>query len=299
MRVVRREAAELPELLGVGALERLGVLREHVVAVRDDRLQGLRVHRRLRLGEARGRRDLLHLGEAERLEQADVHPAEVDLVPLVGELRRGRVGVVVVMQLLAADEQAPGHDVGARVLRGPVAVAPEMADAVDHARRPERDPGDLRDEDQHARHGAEQHDVGGAHQGDAEHRETGVDVALEPVIRRAVAVTVHRLAVVGLFHVQEHAAPEHAVDSQLLRAVRVFRSFAFGVVLAVDRGPLLGHHSGRHPQPQAEEVTRERMQIERAVRLAAVQEHRDADDGHVSEAQGRENIAPPGKIENA
>ncbi len=207
--------------------------------------------------------------------------------------------MMVVVQLLAADDDAPGNDVRARVLGRPVAVSPEVADAVDDARRPERDPGDLRDEDQRARNDAEQHDVGGAHQGEAEYRKAGVEVALEPVVGCTVAVAGHRLAVVGFLNVKKHASPEHAIDSDLLRAVRIFNGFAFGVVLAVNRGPLLGHHAGRHPQPQAEEVTRERMQIERAVRLAAVQEHRDADDGHVGEAQGRENVAPPGKIENA
>jgi len=43
-----------------------------------------RIHRGFRLGETRRRRDLLHLCEAERLEQANVHPAQVDLVPLIG-----------------------------------------------------------------------------------------------------------------------------------------------------------------------------------------------------------------------
>src|SRR5215218_7520790 len=36
---------------------------------------------------------VLHLGEAEELQHADVHPANVELVPLVAELGRVRVGV--------------------------------------------------------------------------------------------------------------------------------------------------------------------------------------------------------------
>ena len=39
--------------------------------------------------------------------------------------------MVVVVQLLAADEDAPRDDIGARVLRAPVAIPPEVADAVD------------------------------------------------------------------------------------------------------------------------------------------------------------------------
>src|SRR5215471_20676487 len=75
--VVRSEAAQLAELLGVSALQGLGVGREDVIAVRDDRLERRHVDGLL-FGEARRRRDLLHLREAERLENADVHPADVD-----------------------------------------------------------------------------------------------------------------------------------------------------------------------------------------------------------------------------
>src|SRR5207247_10468062 len=103
--------------------------------------------------------------------------------------------VVVVVHLLAADDDPPRHDVRARVLGRPVPVSPEMSDAVDDARRPERDPGDLRNEYQSTRNDAEQRDVGGAHQGDTEYREAGVDVAVEPVVACAVAVAGHRGAV--------------------------------------------------------------------------------------------------------
>jgi len=67
----------------------------------------------------------------------------------------------------------------------------------------------------------------------------------------------------------------------------------------MNRGPLLGHHAGRHPQPQTKEVARERMQIERAVRLAAMQEHRHADDGDVGKTDRGEDQAPPRQIEDA
>jgi large subunit ribosomal protein L33 len=50
------------------------------------------------------------------IQDADVHPADVELVPLRPTAWPTGVGVVVVVQLLAADQDAPGHDVGAGIL---------------------------------------------------------------------------------------------------------------------------------------------------------------------------------------
>jgi len=61
----------------------------------------------------------------------------------------------------------------------------------------------------------------------------------------------------------------------------IIDGFAFGVVLAVNRGPLFGDHTSGKPEPKAEEVRSNRMQIERTVCLAAVQENGDASNGDV------------------
>jgi hypothetical protein len=53
--------------------------------------------------------------------------------------------------------------------------------------------------------------------------------------------------------------------------VRIVLGLALRVVLAMDRDPLLRHHAGRQPEPEAEEVRRDRMQLERPVRLRPVQ----------------------------
>jgi hypothetical protein len=42
----------------------------------------------------------------------------------------------------------------------------------------------------------------------ADHGVTRVDVALHPIVRSAVAITLERVLVVGLLDVQEHAEPE-------------------------------------------------------------------------------------------
>jgi hypothetical protein len=81
--------------------------------------------------------------------------------------------------------------------------------------------------------------------------------------------------------------------------MRILDGLALGVVLAMDGGPLLGHHAGREPQPEAEEMRHHRMQLERAMRLAAVQVDGYGGDRHVREAETAEQVAPPGKIEQA
>src|SRR5205823_14563312 len=89
------------------------------------------------------RRDLANLGEPEGFEAPDIGPAEVEFVPARRQLRRGAVSVVIVMQLFAADHDAPRHDVATGILGGKVTVAPVMAEAVDDPGGSNRDPGHL------------------------------------------------------------------------------------------------------------------------------------------------------------
>src|SRR5690242_20134687 len=97
--------------------------------------------------------------------------------------------MVIVVQLFAADEDAPGHDVRARVGDVVAAVAEVVTDAVDHSRGPEWNPGDLRQPDECPWNGAECHDIGEQHQQDAGHGVARVDVTLHPIVRRAMPVT--------------------------------------------------------------------------------------------------------------
>src|SRR5207302_1039577 len=64
--------------------------------------------------EMRPRRDPPHLGEPQGVEEPDPQPADVDLPALHREARRAREGVVVVVQLLASEQQGPRHEVGRR-----------------------------------------------------------------------------------------------------------------------------------------------------------------------------------------
>ncbi len=162
------------------------------------------------------------------------------------------------------------------------------------ARRGHRNPDHLHRPDRGADR-PEQQQVDDQHQPDAFPRVAGVEVALDPVVRRALAVLGQRFLVLGLGAIELRALPEDGLDAARLRAVRVVGRLDLGVVLAVDRDPLLGHHAGREPQPEAEEVADGRGEVERTVRLGAVQEDRDAGDGDVRQRQRDDDVAPPGQ----
>ena len=81
--------------------------------------------------------------------------------------------------------------------------------------------------------------------------------------------------------------------------MRILLRFALGVVLAVDRHPLLGHHSGANPEPEAEEMRRNWGQIHGSVRLRAVQEDGDGSDGHVRRRKRVQHDLPPGEVPQA
>jgi hypothetical protein len=46
--------------------------------------------------------------QPQRCQDADVEPADIELVPTDRQARRGGKGVMVVVQFLAADQDAPG-----------------------------------------------------------------------------------------------------------------------------------------------------------------------------------------------
>ena len=206
--------------------------------------------------------------------------------------------MVVVVQFLTTDQDAERKDIGAGVGRIEIAVAPEVPESVDHAGRPERNPGDLRQPHREARGRPEQRHVDAQHDEDAELLVGRIEMPLDPVVRRAVAVAPERFKVLRLSDVKEDAGPQDAVDAVDLRAVRIFRRFDLGVMLAMNSRPLLGSHAGGQPQPEAEEVRGQGMQIERPMRLVPVQEDGHRGDRHMGQAQGHEHISPPRPIDN-
>ena len=145
-----------------------------------------------------------------------------------------------------------------------------MAQAVDDAGRRERHQRHLQRPDGDARQ-AEQRGVDEEQGDDPAVAQAGIDMALDPIVGRALAVLLQQLGILRGFLVQLDAAPQHGVDAGEARAVRILGGLAAGVVLAVDRHPLLGHHRGGQPVPEAQEVAHDRVQVHAAVGGAAVQ----------------------------
>src|SRR6516165_10735435 len=81
--------------------------------------------------------------------------------------------------------------------------------------------------------------------------------------------------------------------------MRVGFGLALCVMLAMHRDPLARDHARREPEPEAEEVARDRMEIESAMRLMAMQEDRHARDRHVREQQRCADVAPNREVKNA
>lgn len=115
--------------------------------------------------------------------------------------------MVVVVQFFPADQQAPRHDVGTGVGAGEIAIAPGMAQAVDHAGGPERNPGHLHRPDREAQD-TEQGHVQDQHQAHAQQIVAAVQVAFDPVVGCAVAVAREGLGIAGLVTIEFRPAEE-------------------------------------------------------------------------------------------
>ena len=81
--------------------------------------------------------------------------------------------------------------------------------------------------------------------------------------------------------------------------MRILIGLALGVVLAVDGHPLLGHHGGAEPGPEAEEMRQDRMEIHAAVRLAAVQVQRHREDRQLGDQDEIRQQGGPGSVNHA
>ena len=206
------------------------------------------------------------------------------------------MGVVIIVQFLAADQDTPRHDVGGCVGRLEIAIAPVMSRAIDDARRCHRYPDHLHRPDGDTDRPEQQH-IYGQHQGDAQQTVLGIQVALQPVVRRAAAVFFQRFKVFGFLAIKLRPFQQYLFDADNLRTVWIVRGFAFCMVLAVDRSPFLGDRAGGEPQPEAEEMAGDRMQLQRAMCLVAVQKNGHRCNGDVGERQCGEYIAPPRQIQ--
>ena len=196
--------------------------------------------------------------------------------------------MVVGMQFLATDDQAPGQDITRGIGGLVIAITPIVTDTIDHTGRPERDPHHLhRPQDQAG--GTEQRYIEHRHQRDAKKRKARVYVPLEPVIRCQVTIAIEGFPLGRLVPVELAALPQYLADTQDLGAMRIIRRLALCMVLAVYRHPLARHHAGSQPQPETEEVCHDGVQIQGTVGLVPVQINGNAGDCHLGQYQAGDN----------
>src|SRR4030095_12527540 len=84
---------------------------EHVHAVVDDCMSRMIISLPLGCNDAKSRSDTFDLGEAERAQRNHAQPTDIDLPRLYRELRGRGKCMMVVVQLLSADEQSPRDDI--------------------------------------------------------------------------------------------------------------------------------------------------------------------------------------------
>ena len=103
------------------------------------------------------------------------------------------------------------------------------------------------------------------------------DVALDPVVRGALAVLVEEAGLLDGLAVVEGALEDDLAEPLDEGAVGVALTVGEGVVLPVAGHPLLGDDGGRQPEPGAHGKLGEVVEPHALVRLLPVQEERDAD----------------------
>ena len=140
---------------------------------------------------------------------------------------------MIVVQLFTTDPECDRRYVGAGIVDRVVAIAPIVTDAVDDARRMKWNPDHLCCPDRAANR-AKQDQIGYQHQTYALPAKCGVDVALHPVIRRAMPVFLHRFSFFGLDTIEFSALRDDFLDAVNLWAVWIFRGLTLGVMLAVN-----------------------------------------------------------------
>src|SRR6185437_1531080 len=112
-----------------------------------------------------------------------------------------------------------------------------------------------------------------------------VNISLHPVIRGAMTVSFQGFQVLGFFPVELRPLSQHLANTEYLRTMRIVDSFALGVMFAVYRSPLLGNHSGGHPQPKGKKMTGQGMQVQRTMSLMAMEIDGDAGDSDMGKHQ--------------
>ena len=131
-------------------------------------------------------------------------------------------------------------------------------------------------------------------------RAGAVNLALNKIVRQTVvAVSFHGLFPGGLVAVQLSPVVQHRIDAAGGGAVRILIGLDLGVVLAVDRDPLAGDEPGCQPQPEPHRMRNKRVQLQAAVRLAAMQVNGHTNDRDVRQPESQQDIPQPRELKQA
>jgi hypothetical protein len=76
-----------------------------------------------------------------------------------------------------------------------------------------------------------------------------------------VTETLQGFGVGGFLAVQFCTTEEHLAQTKDHGGMGIAFAFTFGVVLAVNRNPFFGDHTGGHPEPETEEMHQRRVQV--------------------------------------
>ena len=165
----------------------LAILAHDHKAVIGDSLNGFHVHRLLARNIMSNRPVAFRRRQTKQLEQTNVTPTDVHFVPATRQLGRIRIGVVIVVQLFTTNQDTQRRDVAGVIGAFEIPIAQVMADTIDHAGSPYRNPHHLDRPDPDAVH-PEQRQVDHCHQGNTQGLVPAVEVALDPVFRGALAI---------------------------------------------------------------------------------------------------------------
>src|SRR5579863_8473234 len=181
--------------------------------------------------------------------------------------------MVVVVQLLARDQQSPRHDVRGHVRQLEASIADVMAKPIDDACGEQGLCDELYPEHGYGRHAEHDH-LQRNEDGDTYYGKTAIEVALQPVVRCPTPVVRKNLRVTGRCCVKLVALQYDAPQTEHRRTVRVTLSVGKRVMTAVNGNPLPRHRSRGEPQPESEEVPHRRMQHQAPMCLVAMQVQR-------------------------
>ena len=227
--------------------------------------------------------------EAEPDQRPDDQPRGIEFGSHDAELRRARVGVVVVVEALAAGH--PCED--ARVVRRVVEVLPAVpvSDAVDERRHDEHvqqgvaaghGAADRRPEENHQPRDAEAE----SHPAPREHQ------AVKPVLEHIGCETSERLGVARFAGIVQGVEQLHAPQPDQLGTVRVAVPIGVRVVLPVNRHPFAAVLSRGEPQHETEHDVRGAMHADGPMRQGAMEIHRGRDGRRLREKDGEDRDDP-------